>query len=90
VPSGFRSNYLLAKKSAGDGAAAMVELISWWFRKNEERSVERERVDGLLIRVTHRLLACWCLIHWWVITTNGKKVLKSYLSRLMTLDHLSW
>ena len=40
VLSGFRKNYLLAEKSAGDGAAAMVELISW--------TAEGEReVDGL-------------------------------------------
>ena len=41
MPSGFIKNYLLAEKSAGDGAAAMVELISVISKKM--KSVGRER-----------------------------------------------
>jgi hypothetical protein len=37
----------LAEKSAGDGAAAMVELISVISKKNKVSAVGRERVDGL-------------------------------------------
>jgi hypothetical protein len=46
VPSGFIKNYLLAEKSACDGAAAMVELISWYFEKNGEIA-EGEESDVL-------------------------------------------
>ena len=48
MPSGFIKNYLLAEKSAGDGAAAMVELMSWCgVEKNGEIAEQKERcVDG--------------------------------------------
>jgi hypothetical protein len=44
VPSGFISKYFLAEKSAGDGAAAMVELISVISKKKIKsvQWVERE------------------------------------------------
>jgi hypothetical protein len=45
VPSGFTSKYFLAEKSTGNGAAAMLELISVVSKKM--KSVGRERVDGL-------------------------------------------
>jgi hypothetical protein len=49
VLSGFRKNYLLAEKSAGDGAAAMVGLISCGdFEKNGELAVREERWWALL------------------------------------------
>jgi hypothetical protein len=38
--------YFLAEKSAGDGAAAMVELISVISKKKRSQCVGRESVDG--------------------------------------------